>query len=62
MSEKPFSLTSGVSQGTILGLILFLTYLNDLLAITFDGEIISYTDDIVLFSRAVDYFELSFFP
>lgn len=45
------SIEYGVPQGTVLGPILFLIYINDLLKLPVNGSIISYADDTVFYVK-----------
>lgn len=48
----------GVPQGTVLGPILFLIYLNNLFSLSSEGEIISFADDTVIYYEADTWTEL----
>lgn len=56
-SEKR-NITYGVPQGTVLGPILFNIYLNSLLSLELQGEIICYADDAAIFYSSSSWFEL----
>lgn len=49
--SDPLEVKIGVPQGTVLGPLLFITYINSLLNLNIDGVTVSYADDTVLFFR-----------
>ena len=57
MSEK-FKITSGVPQGSILGPLLFILYINDIDNHLTRAHIIKYDDDTVLFLEGQDISEI----
>lgn len=48
-SSEPSSVPCGVPQGSVLGPLLFITYINDLLGLDTPAKIMSFADDTVLF-------------
>ena len=58
-SSDVLSLTSGVSQGSVLGPLLFISYINDITLVPLsDGTMSLYADDLMLYCRiqsATDY-------
>lgn len=53
--SAPSKIVIGVPQGTVLGPILFITYLNSLTKLDINGTIISFADDTVLLFQDVSW-------
>ena len=51
-TSDPQTITTGVPQGTILGPLLFILYVNDLLTSMPDNSILSYADDTAVWLQA----------
>ena len=47
--SRPYSITSGVPQGSILGPLIFIVFFNDLKESIDKSEVITYADDRVIF-------------
>lgn len=58
VKSSPRKVICGVPQGTVLGPILFLIYINDLFSLDSCAEIISFADDTVLFYNDNDWINL----
>lgn len=52
INSKPGRIEHGVPQGTVLGPLLFVIYINDLLTINTKAEIFSYADDTAIFYKS----------
>jgi hypothetical protein len=53
--SKTMVITCGVPQGTVLGPVLFLIYINDLCNLKINGQIITYADDTVLLFKGENW-------
>lgn len=53
--SKEGTLSCGVPQGTILGPLFFIIYINDMLKLKLKGKILSYADDTALFVQAPNW-------
>ena len=52
IKSKPLAVTCGVPQGSILGPLLFLIYINDILQNSPKVNVLLYADDTVLYTHA----------
>lgn len=56
--SNPLIIKNGVPQGTVLGPILFIIFINDLLTVKSSGTILSYADDTVILYEAENWSSL----
>ena len=56
--SEPITITMGVPQGTILGPLLFIIYINDLLTTMPENSILSYADDTAVISSGKTWKEV----
>ena len=57
--SDPQTITTGVPQGTILGPLLFILYVNDLLTSMPDNSILSYADDTAVVATGKTWAEVN---
>ena len=58
VQSDPKTITYGVPQGTVLGPLLFIIYINNLFILETNGEIITFADDTVVYYKDSDWVKL----